>query len=67
LLLQASPRNLPAAVAQLQEAVKVDPKRMEPRFRRDALALLDEAAALCPPGDSRAEQIRKLRSQIAAP
>jgi O-antigen ligase len=67
LLLQASRRNLPDALGQLQEAVKTDPNRMEPRSRQDALAVLDEAARICPPDDPWAAQIGKLRSQIAKP
>lgn len=67
LLCQASRRNLPAAIAQLQEAAEVDPRRMEPRYRKEALAVLDEAASLCPPNDPLAAQIAKLRGQIAKP
>jgi tetratricopeptide (TPR) repeat protein len=77
LLLQASDRNLPAAIGELRTAVKADPKRMEPRCslaillarsgqKSEALAALDEAAAICPPRDPWAAQIGKLRSQIAA-
>jgi O-antigen ligase len=67
LLLQASRRNLPDAIAQLQEAVKTDPNRIEPLSRQDALAVLDEAARLCAPDDPWVAQIGKLRSQIAKP
>jgi O-antigen ligase len=80
LLLQASERNLPAAIAQLRSAVveKADPKQMELRCalarilarsgqKQEALAVLDEAAALCPHGNPWAEQIKKLRGRIATP
>ena len=82
LLPQASDRNLPAAIVQLQAAVKVvkgDPKGMvklrwmlarllaRSGEKQEALAVLDEAAALCPPGDPWAAQIGKLRGQIATP
>jgi len=77
LLLQASDRNLPRAISELTAAVKGDPKRMEPRCRLaillarsgqkpEALAALDEAAALCPPKDPWSAQIVKLRDRIAA-
>ena len=77
MLLQGSDRNVPAAMEELRTAIKADPKRMEPRWRLaillarsgqkpEALAVLDEAAALCPPGDPWAAQIGKLRGQIAA-
>ena len=77
LLLQGSDRNVPAAMEELRTAIKADPKRMEPRWRLaillarsgqkpEALAVLDEAAPLCPPGDPWAAQIAKLRGQIAA-
>ncbi len=77
LLLQGPDRNLPAAIGELRTAIKVDAKRMEPRCRLaillarsgqkpEALAALDEAAALCPPKDPWAPQIAKLRAQIAA-
>jgi O-antigen ligase len=77
LLLQASDRNLPAAIGELRTAVKAGPKRMEPRYslavllarsgqKPEALAALDEAAAVCPPGDPWAARIGKLREEIAA-
>ena len=77
LLLQGPDRNVPAAMEELRTAIKADPKRMEPRCRLaillagsgrkpEALAVLDEAAALCPPKDPWAAQISKLRDQIAA-
>jgi tetratricopeptide (TPR) repeat protein len=78
LLLQPPDRNVPAAIGELRAAVKGDPKRMEPRYwlatllarsgqKEEARAVLDEAAALCPPGDTMVAPIKNLQGQLAKP
>jgi tetratricopeptide (TPR) repeat protein len=78
LLVEGPEPDPPAAIDELRAAVKLAPNSVEPRIslaallarsghKQEALAMLDEAASLCPPGNPSAAQIAKLRSQIAKP